>query len=172
MKLAAIEGMWKSEPAPAGFTVASSVKNSRNSLQQSAPRPVAPNFGHASNRGLTIHPMFWRPPSSHRTIVAAIAMLSLRASGDARCRWTCARGGVGSEWGQIGSVGDPRDSAWNRRDGFGVHHQIGRNAGRSGRSRIARSERFRFWDNSPGHLPAAHATGIRISPGPAATGKP
>jgi len=110
------------------------------------------------------------PLSSRRTIIAVIAMPSLPASGDARCRWA-SRGGVGSEWGPIDSVGDPRDSAWNRRDGFGLHHQIGRNTGRSGRLRIDR-ECFRFWDNSPGHLPPAHAAGIRGGTGAPATREP
>ena len=84
----------------------------------------------------------------------------------------CAEGDAGRSGERIGPVGGPHDSAWNRRGGFGVHPQIARNAGRSGRRRTARFGRFRLRNNSPGPFAARRAAGIRAALRPCPSGRP
>src|SRR6516162_10324363 len=90
------------------------------------------------------------PTGSVRTILAAIGMFACACvGGRALPLDTAPQATWSARGGRVGSMGGPRDSGRNRRDGSGVRPQIGRNAGRAGRPGIAGCAHFGFRDDPP-----------------------
>src|SRR5262249_62421590 len=87
------------------------------------------------------------PTGPVRTILAAIGMFACaRVGGRALPLDVVPQATWGARGGRVGSMGGPRDSGRNRRDGSGVRPQIGRNTGRAQQTATCRPAQFRFRD--------------------------